>query len=248
MNKTELSKVTGITEVETIQNVNFVSGDNMAFLRWAKEEMMYKYFHLGVVDPPYGIGVGSMNLGATKDSKPRNFEMGDWDNEVPSQEYWDLLNYCCRNIIVWGGNYFVSNIGQAYNHTKEISEGFPNGRCFIVWDKMNDKMSFAPGELALTTFDKNAIIIRRSRNASSSDEEKEKRHPTQKPVYLYDHIHLNFVERGQRVLDTHGGSFSHAIAAGKNNLELTIIERNESYIKSGKEAFRNSLSKGRLAF
>lgn len=230
----ELSKVDGIENIHDKRPVKFIHGDNMAFLRWCKEEMLYKHFHVGIVDPPYGIGVGSMNLGATKDSKPRNFEMGDWDNEVPSAEYWELMEYTCRNLIVWGGNYFSNYIRP--------------GRCFVVWDKMNDKMSFASGELALTTFDKNAVIIRRPRNASSADEEKEKRHPTQKPVYLYDYLHLNFVDKQQRVLDTHGGSFSHAVAAYKNNVDLTIIERNKSYIDSGIEAYNNSSSKGRLLF
>src|ERR1035437_6959850 len=213
--------------------VTFILGDNMDFLRQCREEMKWHYFHLGMVDPPYGIGVGNMNLGATKDSKPRNYEMGEWDNEVPIQEYWDLLNYCCRNLIIWGGNYFVSNLGQVEDCRTGVIVGITNGRCFICWDKMNGKMSFADGELALTTFDRNAVIIRRSRQTSSEEEEKERRHPTQKPIYIYDYLLSNFAEKGQKVLDTHGGSFSHAVAAFKNNINLTIIEKNESYFKSG---------------
>ena len=207
---------------------------------------MFKYFHVGIVDPPYGISVGSMNLGATKDSKPRNYEMGDWDNEIPTQEYWDLLWYCCRNLIVWGRNYFANNFGQV----KRDGEPYPidNGRCFIVWDKMNDKMSFAHGELALTTFDKNAVIIRRPRNAAANDNEGEKRHPTMKPTYLYDHTHLNFVEKNQRVLDTHGGSHTHAIAAFKNNVNLTIIEKNKSYQDDGIKAYLDASVQPRILF
>lgn len=231
----EIDKVSGIFKVVKKEPVTFIHGDNMQYLRWLKDNMRMGHFHLGIVDPPYGIEVGSMNLGATKDSKPRNFDMGEWDGEVPTQEYWDLLRYCCRNLIVWGGNYFTKEIGWS-------------GRCFIVWDKMNDKMSFAPGELALTTFDQNAVIIRRGRNAATVDNDKEKRHPTQKPVYLYDYIHLNFVERGQRVLDTHGGSFSHAIAAYKNNVNLTILDKEESYFNSGIEAYNEAGQKGRLLF
>lgn len=247
MNLTELESVEGITSVTIKSPVNFIHGDNMAFLRWCKANLMWHYFHVGIVDPPYGIGVGDMNLGATKDSKPRNYEMGDWDYEVPTQEYWDLLNYVCRNLIVWGGNYFVSKFGKVLSSNGDMV-GIADGRCFIVWDKMNDKMSFAAGELALTTFDKNAVIIRRPRNAASSDEIGERRHPTQKPVYLYDYLHLNFVEKRQRVLDTHGGSFSHAIAAYKNGIDLTIIDKHESYVKSGIEAFDMASQKGRLLF
>lgn len=238
----------GIWQIDKLSPVTFLHADNMAFLRWCREEMMWHYFHVAIVDPPYGIGVGDMNLGATKDSKPRDFEMGDWDGEVPTQEYWDLLFYCCRNVIVWGGNYFVSHMGQAFDYRNEKITGFQNGRCFIVWDKMNDKMSFASGELALTTFDRNAVIIRRPRNAATVDGDKKKQHPTQKPVYLYDYLHLNFVERGQRVLDTHGGSFTHAIAAYKNNVNLTIMDKQKSYFDSGISKYQEQFAKPRLLF
>lgn len=225
--------------------VTFIYGDNMDYLRWCKEQMMFKYFHVGIVDPPYGISVQNMNLGSTKDSKPRTYERGDWDNEVPTQEYWNLLWYCCRNLIIWGGNYFTDMYGKTGWNDKSIP--ITPGRCFIVWDKMNDKMSFAAGELAITTFDKNAVIIRRPRNKGGEDET-EKRHDTQKPVYLYDYLHLNFVERGQRVLDTHGGSFNHAIAASKNNVNLTIIDKQRSYVESGMREYDKASQKGRLLF
>jgi site-specific DNA-methyltransferase (adenine-specific) len=266
----KLQSIQGVEQVIQKKPVTFIHGDNMALLRYMKEEMMKGYFHVGIVDPPYGISVGNMNLGATKDSKPRNYEMGEWDASVPELEYWHLLNYVCRNLIIWGGNYFTDSFTDgykvefkdgSYKHVKDLTvldrtkiqsvefvKGVMAGRCFIVWDKQNDKMSFAAGELALTTFDKNAVIIRRPRNASSADEEKERRHPTQKPVYLYDYLHLNFVDRGQRVLDTHGGSFSHAVAAHKNNVNLTIIDREKSYFQSGLTAYENSSSKGRLLF
>lgn len=229
-----------------INPVKFIHGDNMEFLRDCKDKEMYKYFHLAVVDPPYGIGVGSMNLGATKDSAPRDFKMGKWDNGRPTQEYWDLLWYCCRNIIVWGGNYFVSNFGQTKNDDSHTP--ITDGRCFIVWDKMNDKLSFSFGELALTTFDKNAVTIRRARNSTTEEDYGTKRHPTQKPVYLYDYILQNFTERGNRVLDTHGGSHTHAIAAYKNAINLTIIERDKTYHESGIAAYNEIIKQPRLLF
>lgn len=234
MDLVTVQNLDGIQEVLEKKPVTFIHGDNMALLRWMKEEMMMGYFHVGIVDPPYGISVGGMNLGQTKNSKPRNFAMGKWDNAVPTQEYWDLLRYVCRKLIVWGGNYF----------TKELCW---SGRAFIVWDKMNHGMSFADCEIALTDFDENARVIKRTRTAKTDDEE-EKRHPTQKPVYLYDYTHLNFVEKNQRVLDTHGGSFNHAIAAIKNNVQLTIIEREKSYFDSGVAACDNRLTKGGLLF
>lgn len=229
-----IESVNGIYQIVEKKPVTFIFGDNMALLRYMREELMRGYFHLGIVDPPYGIDVTKMNLGATKDSKPRKYERGNWDGEVPTREYWRLLRYVCRNLIVWGGNYFSNYI--------------PPGRCFVVWDKKNDNISFAVGELALTTFDANSVIIRRPRNTNDLDDQSGKRHDTQKPVYLYDKLHLDFVGRGQRVLDTHGGSFTHAIAAYKNNVNLTIIEKQESYFKSGLQAYENASQKGRLMF
>jgi site-specific DNA-methyltransferase (adenine-specific) len=213
--------------------VKFVLGDNMEFMRKLKEEGKYQCFDIGIVDPPYGISVGGMNLGGTKDTV-RDYKMGSWDDAIPDREYFELLDYVCKDWIIWGGNYFVSELTR-------------NGRCFVVWDKMTRGLSFADGELALTTFDRSAIIIGEPRNKKRDDSTK-KRHPTQKPVYLYDFLHLKFAEKGYKVLDTHGGSHSHAIAAYKNNIELTIIERDESYYKSGIAAFDQEFSKNRIRF
>lgn len=212
-----------------LKPVTFLFGDNMILLRWLKDNMMKGKFHCGIVDPPYGISVGSMNLGDTKDSKPRNFKMGDWDNEIPTLEYWYLLRYACRNLVVWGGNYF----------TKELPFA---GRSFDVWDKLNENMSFAWGELALTDFDMLPSRIQAARTKKSDYHDGDKRHPTQKPVYVYDFQHLKYELKGKKVLDTHGGSFSHAIAAAKTGVELTIIDSERSYFDSGVKAYKETTS------
>lgn len=219
-------KQSGIRKIHTTNNINFILGDNMDFLRWCKDNMMWKYFHIGIVDPPYGIGVGSMRLGSSSKSKEKKFETGDWDNEVPTPEYWELLKYCCRNLIIWGGNYF----------TKEFDF---SGRGFYVWDKKHPGLDFADCELALTDMDFSARIIPKSR--SLSKDEGDRRHPTHKPAYLYDYLHLQHELRNKRVLDTHGGSFSHAQAAFRNNVNLTIIDKCESYYNDGIAAFNDKI-------
>lgn len=248
MKKDEIEKIPGVFSCESLDPVNFIHADNISFLRYLKDEMKKGYYHLGIVDPPYGIDVSNLNLGTTAaQRKVIDYERGNWDGEVPTQEYWDLLWYCCRNLIVWGGNYFVSNFGKTKNPNTEREDPIPNGRCFGIWDKGNDKMTFAPCELMLTTFDRNSFIIRRPRGNHGEDESK-KRHDTQKPVYVYDYLHLNFVEKGQRVLDTHGGSFNHAIAAYKNNVNLTIMDKCESYYLSGIKNYKEKSQRGRLMF
>lgn len=227
--------------------VTFIHGDNMEFMRECREKMMWKHFHMGIVDPPYGIEVTTLNLGSTKDSKPKNYERGDWDSKPPEQEYWNLLWYLCRNIIVWGGNYFTSNFGRVTDLRSGEMTGIPNGRCFYVWDKYDRGKSFADGELALTTIDKNSRVIQQGRTKRGSNDG-DKRHDTQKPVYLYDFIHIDNDLRGKKVLDTHGGSHTHAIAAYINNVKLTIIEKQESFHLSGIKAYEDASRKGRLIF
>lgn len=244
----EIRDIPGIIDCKHLDPVTFINADNLSFLRYLANEMKRGYYHLGIVDPPYGIDASNMGLGMTaEDKKNVDYERGDWDKETPTQEYWDLLKYCCRNLIVWGGNYFVSNFGRTTNPNTELPDPIPNGRCFGIWDKGNDKLDFAPCELMLTTFDRNSFIIRRSRG-NHGEYESKKRHDTQKPVYVYDYLHLNFVEKGQRVLDTHGGSFNHAVAAYKNNVNLTIIDKCESYYLRGIENFKEKSQRGRLMF
>lgn len=227
MNLEELKKVNGIYEIQKLDPVTFIHGDNMEFLRWCERNTMYKYFHVGIVDPPYGVGIGDQKLGRRSGDKV-NYETGSWDNEIPTQEYWDLLRYVCRELIVWGGNYF----------TKEFDW---SGRCFGIWDKKNDNLDFAFGELILTTFDKNPFKILKARN--SRVEDGDKRHPTQKPVYCYEYLHLNYVDRNQRVLDTHGGSFSHAVAARNCKHELVIMDKTKSYYDDGIIHYKKELSR-----
>lgn len=203
---------------------NFILGDCMDFMRQMKEDMKWHYYDIAIVDPEYGINVGKMNLGATKDSKPRKFEMGNWDTKIPDAEYFELLKYVSKYQIIWGGNYFLDYLG--------------NTKCIIIWDKMSDGLDFADFEMAWTNLNKQSFAIRRHR---SKDRGEEKRHPTQKPVYLYDKLHLECVEKGWRVLDTHGGSHSHAIAAARNNVNLDIIEKFEPYHISGKKAYDLSI-------
>lgn len=268
----ELKSIEGISRVEKYGPVTLINGDNLSLLRWMRREMMFQHFHYAVVDPPYGISVGDMKLGATKETK-RDYDMGEWDNELPTAEYWFLLRYVSRNLLIWGGNYFTETNAVTYelekedgsfaytSNAKEIqkilespssgivgikSSIIPSGRCFYVWDKLNNGMSFADCELCLTTLDKSARIIPKSR--SLKDDDGKKRHPTHKPGYLYDFLHLDNEMRGKRVLDTHGGSFSHAIQAFKNSVELTIIDINKSYFESGLEALKENTTTGQRLF
>jgi len=170
-----------------------------------------KHFDLAIVDPPYGIGASEMQMGKGKN---KQWEKGKgWDSKPPTMEYFDELWRVSRRQIIWGGNYFpMPAIGG-----------------WIFWDKARDKdVSFADGELAWTNFltTLKKITVRYDGFIGA---DVERIHPTQKPVALYRALLENYAKPGQRVLDTHLGSGSHAIAAHYFGAHLTACEIDADY-------------------
>jgi site-specific DNA-methyltransferase (adenine-specific) len=182
-----------------------------------------KYFDLAVVDPPYGIGEdGAKNHSRSNATKATLYTAKNWDNKIPSNEYFAELKRVSKNQIIWGGNYF----------------GLPASSCWIVWDKDNSG-DFADCELAWTSFNTAVRKYKFRWNGMLQGDmaNKEHRiHPTQKPVKLYDWIFKNYLPTGGKVLDTHGGSMSSVISAIKaGNIEMTCSELDKDYFKAAKE-------------
>jgi len=177
-------------------------------------ELMARYednhFDLAIVDPPYGIGDKFKGGNSGKMNFNEVVEKG-WDNETPSKEYFNELKRVSKNQIIWGGNYFLDNLG--------------NTRCFICWDKkISEDFSLAMAELAWTSFDKLAKIFRMSVPKTGG-----KIHPTQKPVKLYQWLLMNYAKEGDKILDTHLGSGSIALACHNLNYDLTACELDKDY-------------------
>ena len=174
------------------------------------------YFDLAIVDPPYGYG--------DKETKILNFRQNEqhrnW-NIAPTKEYFNELFRVSKNQIIWGGNYF-SYIWQFA------------GRCFIYWHKGNPVDNFADGELAWTSFDKNAkqFDYRYYGNLEGKTSTSKKFHPTQKPVALYKWLLTNYAKEGDKILDTHLGSGSIAIACHDLGFDLTACELDTDYYNS----------------
>ena len=171
---------------------------------------------------PYGIGEdGSKSVSrcASTGVKPTNYGIKGWDNQPPSQLYFDELLRVSKNQIIWGANHFISKIPH-------------DSSCWIVWDKDNGTNDFADCELALTSF-KTAIRKFQYKWHGMIQENmknKQKRiHPTEKPIQLYKWLLTNYAKPGMKILDTHGGSFSQAIACHDLDFELTIIEKDKDY-------------------
>ena len=191
-----------------------------------------KYFDLAVVDPPYGINVANMNMGAGKGKrcsklKNRKWKPKDWDSGIPDEEYFEQLFRVSKNQIIWGGNYFIDYL--------------PPSQYFAIWDKGEGLYgrSFAECEYAW-------VRSGGTRIRKINPVQKERTHPTQKPVKLYDWIFANYASEGDLILDTHLGSQSSRIAAQKAGLDFVGFEIDREYYDNGNKRFKNFVSQGVL--
>jgi len=190
------------------------------------------YFDLAVVDPPYGIDLANMNMGlgsAKKSSKAKNrkWKPKDWDKTPPNKKYFKELFRVSIHQIIWGGNYF--NLPPCYG--------------YVVWDKeIPNGLSFADCEIAWHSFKKAAKIFK----YSTYNDKKNKFHPTQKPVKLYEWLLMNYAKENDKILDTHLGSGSIAIACHNLGYELTGCELDKDYYEAAMKRIEQHKQQQRL--
>ena len=172
------------------------------------------HFDLAIVDPPYGINV-NMNMGKKKGEKAR-YEKKGWDNEIPNKIYFDELVRVSKNQIIWGGNYFTEHLKPSMG--------------WIVWDKqVPEGVSFSDFELSWSSFNVAAKKVRIPYCGFIGLGGKKRIHPTQKPVKLYEWLLMNYAKDGDKILDTHLGSGSIAIACHNLGFDLTACELDKDY-------------------
>ncbi len=208
--------------------MNITNEDNM--------ELMSRYpdnhFDLAIVDPPYGIGFGKFNRTNKTSNGTRvranKYKQSDWDENIPNDQYFIELFRISKNQIIWGGNYFpfIWNFG---------------GKGFIYWHKGNPVNNFADGELAWTSFNKVAkqFDFRYYGGLEGNTSASEKFHPTQKPVKLYEWLLMNYAKEGNKILDTHLGSGSIAIACHNLGFDLTACELDKDYYDAAMKRLHN---------
>lgn len=202
-------------------NINLYNCDNMEFMKGLPDN----YYDLAIVDPPYGIDAGKMTMGSGK----HNFKQGkDWDSSIPSDEYFNELFRVSKNQIIWGGNYFP----------------LPLNNNWIIWDKLNPNLSFSEAELAWSSINKNTRIFKRY--SAMDDDDGKKQHPTQKPIALYKYCLGKYAKQGDKILDTHGGSMSIAVACWDYGFDLDLCELDKEYFDKGVERFENHIKQQKL--
>tara|TARA_R100001440_G_scaffold2249_2_gene6708 strand:- start:279 stop:926 length:648 start_codon:yes stop_codon:yes gene_type:complete len=175
-------------------------------------------FDLAIVDPPYGIDadINQNKLGGKKGFTKnagtyRSYHTSNWDKEIPSDEYFVELQRVSKKYIIWGGNYF----------------NFVSDSGVIIWYKGNSG-NFKEGELAKTNFN-TFKVFKYSRADAYINDCKNKIHPTQKPVKLYEWLLMNYANEGDKILDTHLGSGSIAIACHNIGYDLEGYELDKEY-------------------
>lgn len=200
--------------------------DNMELMKQFEDN----YFDLAIIDPPYGLGNRLSDGGGKLKNTPMAvlYREKDWD-VLPSAEYWKELFRVSKNQIVFGANYFLEHL--------------PSSRGFICWDKRQDMPTLSACELVWTSFDKPAKIYRKS----SMD--LNRFHPTQKPIKLYQFC-LQYVkaEKGMKVLDTHLGSGSIAIACHYAGLDLVACEIDKEYYEKALKRIAEETAQTELSF
>ena len=198
--------------------INLYNCDNMEFMKNVPD----KFYNLAIVDPPYGIkrdghkGVEAKN----KKHNWKKYEFKGWDIERPSKLYWKELFRVSKNQIVFGANYFTKYL--------------PPSMGWIFWDKGQD-LTMSDGELAFTSFNK--ALRRKIMNRCQLVVEGNLLHPTQKPVQLYKWLLTNYAKQGDKILDTHGGSMSIALACHDLGFDLDLCELDKDYFNAGIKRF-----------
>lgn len=209
--------------------ITITNEDNMALMA----RYPNNYFDLAIVDPPYGVGDFNSSKSKHKEIK--------WNDDIPNIEYFNELHRVSKNQIIWGANYYQE-------HIKGV------GR--IVHDKTGGGKKTVPnslseGDIASHSF---GVTIKMFHYVSNGNvignnidwDNTMRWHPCQKPIALYEWLLMNYAKEGDKILDTHLGSGSIAIASHNLGFELTACELDKDYYEASIKRIKNHIAQQRL--
>jgi len=203
--------------MQVTDKITITNEDNMLLMARYPDN----YFDLAIVDPPYGIDRNGMNMGNSvfnKDNKK-------WDTSIPTKDYFDELIRVSKNQIIWGGNYFP----------------LPQSQYFAIWDKGETMYGRDFAECEYAWVSKGGTRIYKK-----SPNQPERIHPTQKPIALYKWLLDKYSKEGDKILDTHLGSGSIAIACHDYGFELTACELDKEYYDKAIQRIVNHTNQTKL--
>ena len=202
----------------------------------AMAKMSDKSYDLAIVDPPYCVGADEKNSGRelkSLNSAALSKDYGNqrWDDDIPSELYFNELRRVSNHQIVWGNNFFGLRGGAIY------------------WHKEVTMPTYSNGEIAYCSLLNSVKFFRYAWHGMIQENMKNKEHrihPTQKPVALYKWLLKNYATPGDKILDTHGGSCSIAIACWDMGHDCDIYEIDKDYYDAAVKRFDNHCKQGRL--
>ena len=203
--------------VDSCGSLNITCEDNMDLMARYPDN----YFDLAIVDPPYGIN------------------LANWDKQTPKIDYFNEVRRVSKNQIIWGGNYFVDKL--------------PITESWICWHKKPFLKQQAHFELAWTSFDFKPKLIEytyagncEGLNNLRVDYSKKSIHPAQKPENIYRLLLQDYAKPNDKILDTHLGSGSIAIACYDYGFDLTACELDKEYFESAIKRIENHTNQQKL--
>ena len=220
--------------MQLTDKIQITNEDNMLLMARYPD----KYFDLAIVDPPYGIGEDGgdkqRNFRSKKCPKGTNkhYTKKNWDNSKPNADYFIELKRVSKNQIIWGGNYFVDYLDSSMG--------------WIFWDKKNGESDFSDCELAYTSFNKGLRKFEWLWAGFQKQRPETRIHPTQKPVALYKWLLDKYAKENDRILDTHLGSGSIAIACHDYKFYLTACELDKEYFDKAIQRINNHTAQTKL--
>ena len=207
--------------------IEITNEDNMELMKRYPD----KYFNIAIIDPPYGI-LNKTKRGGQRSPHKYKVRSESWDIK-PTKEYWDELFRVSKNQIVCGGNYFTDHL-------------FPNN-AWIFWYKHQPVDNYADGEFIWTSFNDKQGKCFDYMYYGAINSAKDRFHPTEKPVALYAWILKNYAKKGDKIIDTHLGSGSIALAVHEANsidkMELSLVacELDKDYFESSIQRVKAAL-------
>jgi len=213
--------------MKVTDKITITNEDNMLLMARYPDN----YFDLAIVDPPYGINA-SMGVGL---HSRRKFQKAGkmWDTEIPTEKYFEELFRVSKNQIICGANYF--------------NEYLYSTKSFICWVKNNPAPNFAQAEYLWTSFSINGKVYDSKKQIQHQIMwEGGSIHPTQKPIQLYKWLLDNYAKEGDKILDTHLGSGSIAIACHDYGFELTACELDKEYYDKAIQRIVNHTNQTKL--
>jgi len=171
-------------------------------------------FDLAIVDPPYRDQNENQ---PTKEMRNNRFVKGQGLGKKPTNFYFNELYRVSKNQIIWGANNF----------------NLPQFKGFVVWKKKTISENFSMSMCEIASISENLGTVSKFIEIAPQGTIKDPRiHPTQKPVQLYEWILMNYAKKGDKILDTHLGSGSIAIACHNLGFDLTACELDKDYFET----------------